>query len=334
MTTIRDVANRSGVSTATVSHVINGTRFVSEEVRLKVIAVMEELNYQPNAIARGLRTRKTRILALIIPDITNPFFADFTRGFQDTADEKDNLVILCNTDRIKTREIRFLEMMWQQRVDGIVINPAKVQAEDLRQLTKARISVVLIGSQINDPDFDTVMVDNIQAGYDAVQHLIDLGHRRIGLVCGSQTTSSGQKRYQGYCRAMNENKLPIENALIVEKEITYEGGREGMQQLLSLPDRPSAVFSTSDIMALGAKTAIEDAGLNIPANISLVGFDGIPEVSRTYPKLTTIEQPAYQMGQTAAQVLLEQIEANNVLPRRKIVLPHQLVVRESTANPT
>lgn len=331
MATIKDVARLADVSIATVSHVLNGTRFVSKEVQLRIMDAMETLNYQPSAVARGLRTKKTNTMALIIPDITNPFFADFTRGFQDTVDEKGFLVLVCNSDRILSRELRFLEMIWQQRVDGVVLNPSKVKSDDLSRLIKARISVVLIGSQIDHPDFNVVMIDNVKGGFDAVQHLIDFGHRRIGLLCGLLTTTSGSLRYQGYLKALEQNGIPCEQDLIIEGDITYEGGYRCMSQLLTRKPLPSAVFATSDVMALGAKTAIEDAGLQIPGDISLIGFDDIPEVSRSRPRLSTIEQPKYRMGQEAANVLLEQIESKQTAPRKRIIMEHQVIVRESTA---
>jgi DNA-binding LacI/PurR family transcriptional regulator len=331
MTTIKDVAQAADVSTATVSHVINGTRYVSDEVQQRVLQVMERLNYQPNAVARGLRTKKTQLLALVIPDIANPFFTDLARGFQDAADHSGYVVILCNTDRALERELRFLDMLRQQRVDGLVLNPTMVTAEDLKRLLRAQVVVVLIGSQIDDPEFDLVMVDNIRAGADAVQHLIDLGHRRIGLVCGPHTTSSGLQRYRGYCQALELNGLPVQDAWVVEGNFTHEGGYTCMQRILSQRPIPTAIFAASDVMALGAKKAIEDAGLRIPADISLVGFDDIPKVAWATPKLTTISQPRYQMGWEAARLLIDRIEHSIPPIRQKVILEHRLVVRESTA---
>jgi LacI family transcriptional regulator len=330
MTTIKDVARAADVSTATVSHVLNGTRYVSDEVQRRVVEVMERLNYQPNWVARGLRTKKTNLLALVIPDITNPFFSDLARGFQDAADQSGYVVVVCNTDRVLKRELRYLDMLRQQRVDGLVLNPAEVTAGDLKQLLRAQVPVILIGSQIDDPEFDLVMVDNVRGGFDAVQHLIHLEHRRIGLVCGPRTTSSGALRYQGYCQALETNGIPYQETLVAENEFTYEGGYHCMQSLLAQEPQLTAVFAASDVMALGAKEAIEDAGLRIPADLSLIGFDDIPEVTRTSPKLTTISQPRYQMGWETAQLLIQRVEHSISPERRKVVMEHSLVVREST----
>jgi LacI family transcriptional regulator len=331
MPTIKDVAQAASVSTATVSHVINGTRPVSEETQRRVLQAMEDLNYQLNAVARGLRTKKTRLLALVIPDITNPFFTDFARGFQDAADQQEYVVIVCNTDRDLHRELRYLDMLRQQQVDGLALNPARVTANDLQKLLIAQVSVVLVGSQIDDPNFDLVMVDNVRGGADAVQHLIDLGHTRIGLVSGPRTTSSGLLRYQGYCQALERNNLSFREELVAEGDFTYEGGYACMERLLSQAVRPTAVFATSDVMALGAKKAIEDAGLRIPADLSLIGFDDIPELARIRPRLTTIAQPRYQMGWETARLLLDRVEQSSPPERRKVVMDHSLVVRESTA---
>jgi DNA-binding LacI/PurR family transcriptional regulator len=174
------------------------------------------------------------------------------------------------------------------------------------------------------------MVDNIRGGADAVQHLIDLGHDRIGLVCGPHTTSSGLQRYQGYCQALELNGLQYVDALVAEGNFTYEGGYTCMQRILAQQPLPTAIFATSDVMALGAKKAIEDFGLCIPAELSLIGFDDIPRVSMVDPKLTTIAQPRYQMGWESARLLIDRIEQSTPPTRRKVVMEHKLVVRGST----
>lgn len=331
-TTMKDVAKIAGVSTATVSHVINGTRNVSDEVRVRVLDAMAQIKYRPNVLARGLRTKKTNTLALIIPDITNPFFTEFTRGFQDTADKKDFIVFLCNTDRQLSRELRFLELMWQQ-VGGVALNPSKVRVEDLNHLLQTHIPIVLIGTQIDHPDLDVVMVDAVQGSIDVVQYLYELGHSRIGIVGGLRSTSSGLLRYQGYCQGLKKYDLPFNEQLITEGEFTYDGGQKCMNQLLSIPLPPTAVFATSDVMALGAKRAIEENGLVIPDDISIIGFDDIVEVSRVRPKLSTVAQPIYKMGVISAEILFDRLKKNGQLPRKKVVLKHEVVVRESTSAP-
>ncbi len=330
MSNIADVARQAGVSPSTVSHVINASRFVRDETRERVLSAMRELNFQPNAVARNLRTKRTQMIALVIPDITNPYFPEVARGVQDAAEENDYVVVLCNSDRTLSREVRLLNTLRQQRVEGVILNPSEVTREDLHRLRDVGISVVLIGSQIDDPEFDLVMVDNVQGACDAVKHLIELGHRRIGLVGGPRTTSSGIQRYQGYVRGLNEHGLAVDDDLIAECDFTYEGGHECMTRLLAHRP-PTAVFVANDVMALGAMTAVEEVGLTIPDDVSLVGFDDIPEASRA--KLTTIAQPKYQTGVEATRLLFERAKYGHVWRRKKVVLEHKLVVRSSTAPP-
>ena len=332
MATMKDVAQRAGVSPSTVSHVINETRFVSQQLRDRVLRAMSELNYQPSAVARSLRTKKTQVVALVIPDITNPYFPEVARGVQDVAEETEYSVILCHTDRVRGRELRFLKALRGQWVDGLILNPSEVTSGDLQDLQDAQIPVVLIGSQIDHPDLDVVMVDNVQGAYDAVSHLIDLGHRRIGLVGGPRAASSGEQRFQGYIRALADHDIPVDEEIITEGRFTREGGYESMKRLLALQSPPTAVFASSDVMAIGALMAIQEQGLQVPNDVSLVGFDDIAEASTTTPKLTTVSQPKYQTGEVAAQLLFDRVEGASPGKRQKIVLSHQLVIRDSTAH--
>lgn len=333
LATIKDVALQAGVSVSTVSHVINKTRFVSEALSERVMVTMRELNYQPNEVARSLRTKRTHIVALVIPDITNPYFPEIARGVQDVAEENKCVVIVCNTDRDLKRERSFLNTLRQQRVDGIILNPSKVTLSDLQEVTRSQIPVVLIGSQIDHPDYDVVMVDNVQGGRDAVKYLHDLGHQRIGFIGGPRTSSSGDQRYQGYLRALTECSLPLIQPLICEGPFTHEGGYQCMKHMLNLGPHPTAVFAASDIMAIGVLMAIQDSGLQVPKDISLVGFDDIDEVSITTPKLTTIAQPQYQTGEVAGHLLFNHVDGNSPHQRRRVVLDHKLVVRESAGPP-
>lgn len=332
MATMKDVAQRAGVSPSTVSHVINETRFVSQQLRDRVLRAMRELNYQPSAVARSLRTKKTQVVALVIPDITNPYFPEVARGVQDVAEENKYSVILCNTDRVRGRELRFLKALRGQWVDGLILNPSEVTSGDLQDLQDAQIPVVLIGSQIDHPDLDVVMVDNVQGAYDAVSHLIDLGHRRIGLVGGQRAASSGEQRFQGYIRALADHDIPVDEEIITEGRFTREGGYESMKRLLALQSPPTAVFASSDVMAIGALMAIQEQGLQVPNDVSLVGFDDIAEASTTTPRLTTVSQPKYQTGEVAAQLLFDRVEGASPGERQKIVLSHQLVIRDSTSH--
>jgi len=327
---MRDVARLARVSTATVSRVINQAGFVSEQLTERVVRAMKDLNYHPDAVARSLRTRTTNMVALVIPDVTNPYYPEAARGVQDVAEENGCVVILCNTDGELERELHFLSVMSQQRVDGLIINPSVSLFESRQALVDVQVPVVLISALPFGPGFDSVMIDNVQGAYDAVSHLIDIGHRRIGLVGGSRALGSGEQRLQGYMRALVDHGLPIDEELITEAAFTRDGGQECMHRLLSVQAPPSAVFASSDVMAIGALSALHEAGLQAPGDMSVVGFDDIPLAAVTIPKLTTIGQPIYETGAVAARLLFERIRGTSRQDREKVVLRHELIVREST----
>lgn len=330
MPTMKDVACLAGVSTATVSRVINEAGFVSEELIERVVHAMKDLNYQPNAVARSLRTRTTNMVALVIPDVTNPYFPELARGVQDVAEENDCVVILCNTDRELGREMHFLRVISRQRVDGLIINPSVSLFEGRQALHDVQVPVVLISALPFGPQFDSVMINNVQGACDAVSYLIDLGHRRIGLVGGSRALGSGEQRLQGYMHALREHGLSVDEELITEAAFTRDGGYECMNSLLSLQSLPTAVFASSDVMAIGALSAAQEAGLQVPDDVSVVGFDDIPLAAMTIPKLTTISQPTYETGAVAARLLFERIGGASPQDFQKVVLDHRLIVREST----
>lgn len=318
------------MSVATVSRVMNKEKYVNDELREHVQGVIAKLNYQPDGVARGLRTKSTRIISLVIPDISNPYFPEVARGVQSAADKREFIVVLCNTDRLIQREKDFYDKLSRQKVEGIIINPSGSRVEELSLLQDLHMPVVLISSQSILHDFDMVMVDNQRGAELAVEHLIALGHERIGLVGGSREVSSGEQRYQGFMSAMRSHKLEVHEAMVTEGSFDHEGGYACMGQLLSLEKKPTAVFASNDIMAIGAMSAIYEAGLRIPEDISLIGFDDISFSRMTYPKLTTISQPKFQAGEVATELLFQRLESQIDYPPQKIILDHTLVVRETT----
>jgi len=331
MTTIKDVATEAGVSVATVSRVINNEKYVSEDMREHVLKVISEMNYQPDAVARGLRTKSTHIISLVIPDICNPYFPEVSRGVQSVADLHKYIVVLCNTDRSLKRELEFYEKLSMQKVEGIIINPSSSKKEEIDLLHDLEIPVVLISSQRALEDFDIVMVDNKQGAALAVNHLIELGHRRIGLVGGVREVSSARQRREGFIKALKKAGLTVYQELLTEGTFDHEGGYQCMKSILSLKERPSAVFAANDIMAIGGISAIYESGLRIPEDISLIGFDDISFAKMTYPKLTTISQPMYETGKVATELLFQRIDnLSESLPPQKVVLSHNLVIRETT----
>jgi DNA-binding LacI/PurR family transcriptional regulator len=333
MATIKDVARAANVSTATVSHVLNDTRYVSDELRERVLRAIGELNYRPSHVAASLRTKRSQSILIIIPDIANPFFPPLVRGAQDAFDRKGFAVIVGNTDRRHDRELEFLNLALRTQADGIIINPSQIGYDDLLEVIEQGVKVVLIGAHIDHPDLDIVRVDNRAGACDAVRHLIDLGHQRIAIVCGPMSTSSAWQRCAGYSQAMEEAGLTVRPDWVVEETFDQEGGYRGAQRLISQSERPTAIFATADLMALGVMQALRAAGLRIPEDMSVVGFDDIPAATLTTPPLTTINQPKYEMGKRAAELLLARIKGGKASSSRRGLMEYGLIVRGSTAPP-
>ncbi|MEA3334286.1 MAG: LacI family DNA-binding transcriptional regulator [Chloroflexota bacterium] len=329
--TIIDVAERAGVSKSTVSRVVaDDGQGVSDRARERVQKAIEELGYVPNAVASSLRTARTNIIMLTIPDIANPFWPDLARGVQDVMDEEGYAVVFANSDWDGQREATFLQMAGRNRLDGILINPIQVSNEELKA---TGIPTVVISSSERYPDFDAVGSDSFGAAQQALAHLTVLGHRRIGLIRGRRVHRLQHSRLAGYLHYLHEHGLPIDENLIVEVTFDETGGFQAMEQLLALPCPPTAVFASNDLLAIGALHAAHAAGLQVPRDLSIVGLDGIFAASTTIPPLTTVAKPKEVIGRRAACLLLERIRRlAPSTPRREIVACH-LQERGSTALP-
>lgn len=335
---IKDVGRVAGVSVSTVSHVLNGTRYVSPELRQKVEAAITQLGYRHNELARSLRTRRSFAIGLIIPDISNAYYPQLARGVQDAADQAGYTVFVCNSDRRPEHEIRLLEVLEQRQVDGVILDASGPYQALVAALRRTSTPVVLVGSRIDEPAFDVVKMAP-HGGYDAVRHLLARGHRRIGLIAGPPPPGSDRPaKAGGYLLALEEAGIAPDPSLIVQGDYTREGGQRAMIRLLALPARPTAVFAGNDLMAIGALTAARAAGLRVPQDVAIAGYDDIPEAAVTSPALTTVAVPKYEMGRAAAELLLERLVARTTRADepappgtpRHIVLPHHLVIREST----
>lgn len=329
MATIKDVAERAGVSTATVSHVINKTRYVSEELQARVRQAMEELGYQPNAIARSLRRKETHTVGLIIPDNSNPFFAEVARGIEDFGFRNGYSVILCNSDGDLKKELAYISVLTSKRVDGIVFIAATAEAEHIRPFL-GEIPLVIVDRKMPALEADSVLVDNFGGGYAATKHLIDLGHRDIGCITGPPDLAPSADRVAGYKQALKDHGIPLRNELIVEGDFRYQSGNEGMYRLLNLETPPTAVFACNDVMAIGAMKAVQDQGLVVPEDVAIVGFDDITLASFTNPTLTSVKQPKYEMGKIALELLFERMGSSDPWRKREIILDTTLMIREST----
>jgi len=330
MPKIRDVANKACVSTATVSHVLNDSRLVSATLRKRVLVAVRELGYTPDPLARSLRTRRSNLIALVIPDISNPYFPDVARGAQDGAEAHGYLAIVCNTDWQGVRERRFLEMMLRQRVGGVILNPAEVSAEELFALQRSRIPIVLVGQQIDHPALDRVAYDNMAATHDVLEHLYARGHRAVAHIGGIQTTASGRLRRAAYLAWVAKRGLPVRSEYVSEGDFTQEGGHRAMQRLLACRPRPTAVFAANDFMALGALLALQEAGVAVPKDVAVVGFDNIERATYSMPPLTTVGFPRYEMGKMAVDLLFQRILRGGDRKGEQRCLPHELIVRAST----
>jgi LacI family transcriptional regulator len=327
---MRDVAERASVSVTTVSHVVNKTRPVSDELRQRVLTAMDELGYQPNLLARSLRRGHTHTIGMIVPDSTNPFFAEVARGVEDTSFKQGYSVILCNSDGDLDKEVFYANVLAERRVDGILFVAAGISTEQIRDLQARRMPVVVVDREIPDVAVDSVLADNARGGKSATRYLIDLGHRRIGCIVGPSDVTPSAERITGYRQALDEGGIPVDEALIVKGDFQYESGYQAACQLLAMDDPPTAIFACNDLMAVGAISAAAEVGRRVPAELSVVGFDDVSLASFANPPLTTILQPKHEMGVIAATMLLERMHEPEMPPRRRM-LDTSLLVRRSTA---
>ena len=328
--TIRDVAQRVGVSPMTVSRVINDSALVSPETRRRVEDAISELGYVPSRLARGLSAKRTGTLAVIVPDVANPFFTLIVRGAEDVARRAGYRVILCDTRADLGVEREVVEEMIAHRVEGILIAPVSDRSrEHLRRLAKFAVPFVLVDRTVPDISADAVLGDSAEGAQRLVEHLLSLGHRRIGLIVETDEVSTARDRRRGYQAALAAAGLPADPALIVEATVDPAGGFEGMRRLLELDNVPTAVFTVNNLVALGAIEAVRAAELEVPDDVALVCFDDIEYASRLYPFLTVMEQPAETFGTLGTQLLVERIEGRAPDRTRVVVLPAEFVVRRS-----
>ena len=306
MTTINDVAKRAGVSTMTVSRVINNSGYIHERTRGKVEAAIAELGYVPNALARSLRFKQTKTLALVLTDITNPFFTTLARGVEDFASERGFSVIFCNTDESREEESEYLNVVARKQVDGILLVPAFSSRELVDFLRDCAIPFVVLDRRIPGVEVDIVRCDSAEGAYQLTRHLIEQGHRRIIALTGSQTVTTAADRVTGYQRALAESGLE-DQIKVYYGAFAVESGYEMTQEALALDPPPTALFAANNFIAVGAFRAVREAGLRVPDDISVVAFDDLTEANIIDPFLTVVSQPAYEIGSRATALLLDRI---------------------------
>lgn len=330
--TAKDVAQRAGVSIATVSRVINNRESVSPEIRAKVLQAIKVLGYRPSRAAQLLRAKRGHVLGLIISDIQNPFFTAVARGIEDVAYQHGYSLILCNTDEDSEKESLYLDVMRAEAVAGVILATTVEDNPNVGQFVENGIPVVAIDRHLNDPRIDSVMVDSVQGTLEAMSHLIDLRHRRIGLICGPLTITTMRERRDGYLLAHQQHDLLVSPELIQFGGLNQAGGYACAQKLLQLLLSPTALFAANNLMTLGALHAIQEHGMRVPQDISVVSFSDMPWASLLQPPLTVIAQPDYELGQKAAELLLERLDKPDK-PVSHLQLSLQMIVRASTGPP-
>lgn len=330
MITIREVALHAQVSVTTVSHVINGTRFVSEDAKTRVQAAIAELNYVPSAVARSLKSSRTHTVGMMIPNNSNPYFAEIIRGIEDTCFAAGFNVILCNSDDDPHKQAAYVRVLSEKQIDGLIVLSSGGDPELLDTLRSASMPQVVVDREIDDLAADLVEVDHEGGARLAVEHLISLGHTRIACIAGPHALSSARQRVQGWRSALQAAGFECDVTMVADGGFTAEGGHAAMRALLPL--RPSAVFASNDLMAIGAICAAAEAGLHVPRDLSIVGFDDIALAAYSNPPLTTIAQPKHQTGELAARLLMQRIAEPGGALQREILRP-SLVVRRSSAQP-
>ena len=329
MTTISDVARRAGVSPVTVSRVINKTGTVSASTEQRVEQAIAELGYVPSGVAQSLRSKRTRSLALILPDIENQFWTTVARGVEDAAQSWGYSVLLCNTDENPAKQQRYIDVVIGQRVDGVIIAPYDSDANNLAKLRTHDIPTVVIDRRIDGWDVDTVACDSVAGARALVRHLIGLGHRQIAIITGPAGTTTASDRVAGYRIALTEAGLPYDERLVKYGEFRLPSGEHQTQELLDSGLQPTAIFAANNVIAVGVIAALEKRGLRVPHDIALVCFDDLPHSSVLFPFFTVAAQPVYETGVNAAQLLLSRLDSEVSLQPRHVVLPTRLIVRLS-----
>jgi LacI family transcriptional regulator len=333
MTTLSDVARRAGVSTMTVSRVVNGSSRVSPTTSARVKDAIAELGYLPNGPARQLRSRRTNMLALVVTDIRNPFFTTVASGVEDTARAKGYVVMFCSTYESEAVEAEYIRALIERRVDGVLLVPASGASGSVRQLMDRGIPTVLVDRAVPDVAVDEVRGASRTGAQAAVRHLIELGHRRIAMLTGPRDVSTASDRVAGYEDALREVCPDAECGPIRYGQFSEDSGYAMTREVLDLTPRPTAIFAGNNFIAFGAMRAVREAGLRIPEDVSLLVFDDLPTGWTQSPYLTAIAQPAYEIGRQAATLLLSRLAGELPEEPCHIVLPTEMVIRRSTAPP-
>lgn len=328
---MKDIAERAGVSVATVSRVLNDSKPVSNELKEKVLKVVKETGYKPNALARSLIKQRTGTIGVIIPEMDNETFADLIKGIELVMDQNDYVILVTNTMGKVEKEIEMFHLFEEKRLDGIIFSGVSLKKEHIEFFDKYKIPTVIVGQKFKELGFPSVTIDNFQAAFDMTQHLIDLGHKKIGMIRGPMyDIQAGKERVMGYKTALRENGIEINEEYISQGDFTIESGYKAMQKIWKNKVKPTAIFSASDKMAIGTLNFCLDSKLKVPEDVSIAGFDDMELATAIRPTLTTIHQDQVQKGIKTGEILLDVMERGKE-EQYNIQLPYSLIKRDSTS---
>lgn len=332
MSTMKQVAEMAQVSVATVSRVINDSGYVSPTLQTRVRTAMKQLRYQPSALARGLRKQETQTIGVMLPQLNNPFFATLAFAIEKTLFRHQYHCFICSAEEDRDKEDAYVQMMLRQRVDGVIVVPTGHSAQSIAQLLEGDIPVVFVDRDLPDLSASRVLADNRHGGELLVQHLLDLGHRHIAIISMPTYSEAVSQRLEGVTSALQAASIPIREPSFSTSLQQFESGYQCAMEMLQHSSRPSAIMALTDMLAIGVLHAAAQLGLQVPEDLSVTGFDDIPLAAQVLPELTTAAQPLYDMGETAAQVLLRHMRQPNA-PLENIQLSTELKVRHSTSVP-
>lgn len=331
--TIKDLARALNLSASTVSRALRNHPDISPETKKRVVSLAQKLNYHPNSIAQSLQTQKTKTIGVLVPEIKQPFFASVIYGIEKLAYQSDYTIIVCQSNESHEREVLCTHMLASHHVAGLLVSISMTTSnmDHFKTLQQRGVPIVFFDRVSDDIAASKVVVDDYQGAYAAVEHLVSRGYKRIAHLAGPKNLSIGKKRFQGYRDALEHGNLPYDESLVVFGGLDDTDGVTGFQKLLQRNSMPDAVFAANDSVATGAFVSIKENGLKIPSDIALVGFSNTKISSLLDPPLTTVEQPSYEIGSTAVQLLLEQINNHeeNFVPQVKVLKTH-LIIRKST----
>lgn len=327
--TITDVAARAGVSITTVSHALSGNRPVADATRERIERAIRELGYRPNAFARGLRTERSYMVSLIVPDLTNPYYPALARGMQDVLMAAGYQTFVCSTDGNEVTERRFLENSLERRADGIAFASFSTVGRSLASVLPEGTAIVSIGCTLEHPKVDCVQTDDYEGAREATRYLVARGYAPIGMISGPPGTPPSDNRQGGHRAALREAGIRFHRRSLAVGDFTRAGGARAMKALLSRSERPRAVFCANDLMAIGAIDAAREARLRVPRDIAIVGYDDIEAATLITPALATVLNPAHDIGRACGRLLLERMSGVHRGRRRHIVVPHRFVPRAS-----